>query len=649
MRLVRVEARTVEALPRFYVTFKFVERVVGEQWRDVSEEIAEIDGEFEARLIYWRLGRAGEFWKAVGIGISVVGLVAIAWEAGIIAALIEVAGGTKVVLLSIGVSELIYISRVVFGNAKLTLRGFLEAALDGYLMALGFRGAGILGRAVARTIGTESLKRIVGGWVVERLIVGTVGGAGTAAMTTFSHDLINIATGRGGWSSIGDYVNKMAWGALLGTVFEFGVGALQPILRVGGESALQTLKQVVDRVRVQGFTAVRWTALTTEALGNLHARLNALIGDVAAQGFARAMGERLAQVVEQLGGQYRLAVFRRVLELSPGAMSRPAVEGLEKFLGASRADLSNEAALSLLNQLSPNQLRNFLETLNGLEQSSTRRFLNSLSKSSPSQAQEQIRVLLESGPSRESLASFLELVWSNRKQIINEGSSEAVYRLYSHASEANPLTRSSVEYLNEISGIVAGRPQGAVSNIQGSAVRGFHRFERAGANLSAIQERIYLNVKADHAPEVMDFVVRDIVDNPGQFPGIGMAKLTGPGSISGRADAIVIYAENQAAVQNALRRIRNYHAAHLGHFQTTTPPMTNRVVDGVSVGAEPLGVGGQASFGSVRSDIIYNALEQAVSKNLTRQQFRELALRLFQRRGINPEAPHLNLRTGGSP
>ncbi|HKO43861.1 MAG TPA: hypothetical protein VJU84_11345 [Pyrinomonadaceae bacterium] len=368
MRLLRVEARMEAALQRHYITFEFVERVEGEGWQSASGPITKIEDEFSAGLIYWKLGRAGEVYEAMLIAMTVAGvaiIVVVAWEAGLIAALIQAAGGVTAVLVSIAISELIYVLRVVFGDARLSLSGFLWAAVDGYLMALGFGAAGVLGRAAARAIGTASLKRIIGGWAVERLIVGTVGGAGTAALTTFSHDLINVATGRGSWSGIGTYVRNMAWGALLGTVFEFGVGILQPLLRAGGENALQTLGQVVDRARAAGFTGSQWTALTAEALGNLNVRLRTVIGDVAAQGFVRAMGERLTQVAEGLAGQYRLGVFRRVLELSPGAMSRPAVEGLEKFLAA--PSITNETALALLNRLGPTELRGFLEALNLLD------------------------------------------------------------------------------------------------------------------------------------------------------------------------------------------------------------------------------------------------------------------------------------------
>jgi HopA1 effector protein family len=646
IRLLRVKACTVEALPRFFVTFEFVERVKGEGWQSVSKPISEIEDEFEARLIYWQLGRAGEMYEKMGMAITIVGLIAIAWEVGLIAALVEAAGGATAVLVSIAISELIYVIRVVFGKAELSLRGFLEAALDGYLMSLGFNGANFLGGFAARAIGTESLKSVVGGWVAERLIVGVVGGAGTAALATFSHDLINIATGEGGWSDFGTYVRNIALGAAVGIAIEF-VG--MPVLKSLGRTALESLtdaRELAKLIRAEGISAVRWTSLITEGLSNVRARLSVIIGDVAAQGFVKAMSERLTEVGEQLGTRF---VSQRVLELAQATLTRTAGQGLEKLLTA--AELNPSRALSLFNALAdnPQQAVAFLELANGLEQSSIRRVLNSFSASNTAQIQEQVHILLQSGPARESLASFLDLVWANKQQIISEGDSDAVYRLYSRATVPNPLSRSPQEYLDEIAEITQGRPQGAASNIQGNPIRGFHRFERSGADLSAIQERIYLNVKADQAPEVMRFVVRDIVDNTSQVPGVGMAKLTGPGAISGRADAIVIYAENQAAVQNVLERIRSYHTAHPEYFQSTTPPMTNRVMGGVSVGAEPLGVGGRASFGSIRSDLIYDALDQAVFANEIRQQFRERVLTLFQRRGINPEAPQLNLPEGGNP
>lgn len=410
MRLLRVEARTKDALPRHYITIEFVDRIAGKEWQSISlpiTERTEIDDDFEARLIYWRLGRAGEVWKAFGIGVTAIGLVLIAWEAGIVAVLVNAAGGATTVLVSIGISELIYILRVVFGDTKLTLRGFLEAALDGYLMALGFRGAGILGRTAAKAIGTESLKHVIGGWVTERLIVGTVGGAGTAALTTLSHDLINIATGKGGFSSLRQYVSNMTLGAAVGIAFEF-VGA--PVLKSVGGTALEGLTNAVELaklIRVEGIGAVRWTALVTEGLGNLQARLRTVMGDVAAKGFIRAMGERLAEVTQQMGGRF---VSGRVLELAEVSLTSSAKQGLEKFLNA--AELNPSRAVRVFNALAdnPQQAITFLEVVNGLEVpaiqallngtfsgsvSEMASFLSRLSRYSATQQSEVVRILLE--------------------------------------------------------------------------------------------------------------------------------------------------------------------------------------------------------------------------------------------------------------
>lgn len=271
--------------------------------------------------------------------------------------------------------------------------------------------------------------------------------------------------------------------------------------------------------------------------------------------------------------------------------------------------------------------------------------------------------------SRESLDEMLTNVWRDRGRLLRDAAeskarkqdpSDPIYGIYSGATEANPLTRPSADYLVDIAGTAQRRPPGSVSNVQssGEAItdlakagkftgkrieRTFHRFERAGADLTKVQERIYLNVKADRATKVMDDVVKDIIDNPSQYPGVGMAKLAGPGSVSGRAESIVIYAENAAAVERVMARIRSYHKASPDDFLTSTPPMTNRVLEGVSVGSEPLASGGAVSFGQVRSRAIYDALRQSVNRSETQEQFVERVLGALRKAGVDPDAPHLNL------
>jgi hypothetical protein len=381
MILVDLQSKVKDTVERFYITFAFVERIEGEKWPTLHDipaaaYITEVEGDFEARLIYWALGRAGEWWEIAGLVVTIGGLIVFAWSAGIIALLVEAGGGATTVVLSISISELIYLGKIIFGDETWSLKKFLMAALDGYLMAVGFRGAAILGRGVAGLIGTRSMTALIGGWVAEKLIVGTVGGAGSAFLTTFSHDLIRIfgclnnraRTGcEKGFSSPEEYVDSMKHGAALGVVFEFGIGALQPILRVGGRSALESLTEVVQNIKEAGISPAQFTAWTTEALANMRRQFGEVMDAAIAGRFTQAFRQRISQVTEQLGAEYRLAVFRRVLELSPEALTRESTQGLEKLLSASKADLSNEAILAILNRLNPNQLRSFLESVNTLE------------------------------------------------------------------------------------------------------------------------------------------------------------------------------------------------------------------------------------------------------------------------------------------
>jgi hypothetical protein len=367
-RLLRIAPYTREAVTRYRITFEFAERINDGPWETVPESettLSELD--FEMMLWNWSFRKTAAIIEGFAIGVSIVAVVVMAWEGGLIGLLLQAAGGAGPVLVAVTVSELVYLVRVIFGNARWSLRNFLMTALEGYLIALTFNGAGFVGRTLAARIGTATMRQLIGGWVLERLAVGALGGAGSAALITFSHDLIRFASGQGGWSSVRDYIRNMGYGLLFGVVFEFGVGALAPILRAGGRSGLETLAEAAASVREAGFSPARWTALTAEALGKMRSKLGEVIISARAGELTQLFGERLAQVSELLGETYRMAVFRRVLELAPESLTRGSVEGLEKFLSLSRVDLTNQAALDILNSLNPAQLRGFLEALNTLD------------------------------------------------------------------------------------------------------------------------------------------------------------------------------------------------------------------------------------------------------------------------------------------
>ncbi len=273
--------------------------------------------------------------------------------------------------------------------------------------------------------------------------------------------------------------------------------------------------------------------------------------------------------------------------------------------------------------------------------------------------------------SRQRLKAFLDLVWANREDI-NRGTTK-VYNLYSGTAGNAPLTRSEGAYLADLASLARGRPGGAVSRIQNvtgldlgdqisaavaraatdpsnlAQIRSkFFMFFREGAVrngkiVARVGQRVYLNVAADRATEVMQAVVQQIVDNPQNFPGVAAAKLTGPGGVASRADAIVIYMDNEAASGRVLDWMRNYQSANPSFFQAATPHMTEGVLAGVSVGAEPVASGGEISFGSLRSNLIQQAVKEAVRQGLTREQFAARVDELFRAAKINPDLPHANL------
>ena len=374
MKLLSVRRRDIAGLPSYDIRLVFVERIKGGRWEPVGNEVLETSGDFEARLIYWRLGKAGELYKTFGLAVTVVGVVLVAWEIGLIGLIVDAAGGAVAVAISITVSELIWLLKVAFTDERLTLRGFFLAALDGYLMVFGFRFGGLLGRWSATKIGTATLRRVIAGWIAERLVAGVVGGAVSAALERFAHDVIAVATGEGSWSRVGTYVKSMAFGAVVGAVAEF---ALQPALHAllaGGRTALESTGELVTRIRAEGWSAVQFSAGVTEALANLRASLTVLAGDAAGRGFATALAERLEVVIRELGSS---AIAARVLELSGARFTRAATEGLQRFLRAAEAAGSQTRAHELARIFSqhPQETIYFLEALSMFETDAAKRLV----------------------------------------------------------------------------------------------------------------------------------------------------------------------------------------------------------------------------------------------------------------------------------
>lgn len=345
LRLVGVDYTPVHDLPMWTVRLEKVERREGEAtWTTVGQVFSRSADEFEADIVYMRLGKSGEFYAAIGIAITVVGVIAIAWEAGLIAALVSAGGGAKVVLASIAISELIYVVRVLFFNARLSVEGFLMAAVEGYLGAVGFRGAAMVAAPIGRAIGTATVRRVWTGIVLEKLTIGIVGGSTSAVLSRFARDVVDIAVHDGHLSSWRTYVREMAIGSAMGVLAEFSVAPVMRALGSGGRTARTVVGDLVAQLRQEGYTLANFGAAATEALANMRASAVLFANDIAVSALTGEFRQRITQIFAEWAAS---ATARRVLELSGAQFSRQAVRGLEIFMAAADQPASAEAARRL--------------------------------------------------------------------------------------------------------------------------------------------------------------------------------------------------------------------------------------------------------------------------------------------------------------
>lgn len=285
---------------------------------------------------------------------------------------------------------------------------------------------------------------------------------------------------------------------------------------------------------------------------------------------------------------------------------------------------------------------------------------------------------------KQGLDALVQEVWADRHAVT---SSDHVYKKYASSG----VTGSSVPpekcdaYLADLEQLAAGRPAEARSNIQGialgngnntigrtmDAVRAakpsnaeevkqldafnqqlhntFFRFERAVAP-EEIRERVYLHAAPEHATDVMKFVVKSVVDKPQDFPGVQLAKVSGPGSSGARSENIVIYTTDQQSAQKVVQAIREYQAQHPDHFEHSTQYMAEQVAPGVARGAEPLpefNPNGKFSFGSLRAQAIYEALEETRVAGDEHAYRRSVDAKL-RGHGVDPAHPDRNLSPGAA-
>jgi hypothetical protein len=370
LKLLGLERR-VDPFERYLVTYEVWEHVYTEfedednvPWKLVADSTrTDTDVDFQWLVWGWEYGHEAARMEIFAIGVVAVSMLPIVAIG--VPVLLEIAGGWQIVATSIAFSEGFYVGFTLGRGEKFTVEGFVMAAVDGYIGALGFRAGSVPASLLARRIGTATWQRVLAGWIAERTVSAMIGGAGSAAMMQFTHDLVNISLRGGKFSKPEEYVRGMKWGLLIGFAVEAGAPLGKALFRsAGGEAAaiaaLETADDVVRAARAAGLSPAAWAEIMREILAAIRPKLRAGFKGPLAESLEWEMMARFAEVGKALAANYRAApgfslqlrrlFIERVLAVSGVQLGRAATPGLLRLARLS-AELDQEAALTLLRRL----------------------------------------------------------------------------------------------------------------------------------------------------------------------------------------------------------------------------------------------------------------------------------------------------------
>lgn len=257
-------------------------------------------------------------------------------------------------------------------------------------------------------------------------------------------------------------------------------------------------------------------------------------------------------------------------------------------------------------------------------------------------------------------------------------------KFYNAATTPNPLKddyagagsklEAQTTFLDHLVKIAKRDDRKGLSNIQGSGKltkdldpatqleknkSEFFRFERNPSQTSDIKQRVYINVKGEYAPALMQQIVKLIDSQPEDTsPGIGMAKVSGPDSVGTRSDSIVVYTAGTEHSEKIIALMRKIQAegvpaekglpeipAGKELFGKETPKMTEKIMPGIAVGDEPdmNKYRGSRSYGDLRSEAMFSVAVANHSKAISESEFLRQVDVALKERLVNPERIDRNL------
>jgi hypothetical protein len=390
LRLIDVQRR-VDPFEHYLITYDIWESVHNEDdpkpwpWKLVKEsERTDTDIDFQWLIWGWEYQHEAARMEAFAIGVVTVSMLPIVVIGAPV--LVWLAGGWQTVVFSIALSEAFYAWRIWKGE-DFSAEGVAMAAVDGYIGALGFRAGGFPASMLAKKIGTETTRAVVVGWLAEKTTKAMIGGAGSAAAMTFTHDLVNAALRGGRLSSPEEYIDAMRMGLILGFAFEAAPTVLRPLARsLGSEAAtlaaLETAEEVAGVLRRGRVSPAVWRQIIAEALEAMGPKLKAAFTDETAKRLLAAMGKRLGNVGDALASplettaaaaaevavQARRQFLERVIQVSGVELRGSAAQGLNRYARLTAESVDREAALAFVNGLRKSgRLNKFLEGMAALD------------------------------------------------------------------------------------------------------------------------------------------------------------------------------------------------------------------------------------------------------------------------------------------
>jgi hypothetical protein len=176
----------------------------------------------------------------------------------------------------------------------------------------------------------------------------------------------------------------------------------------------------------------------------------------------------------------------------------------------------------------------------------------------------------------------------------------------------------------------------------------FISFYRAGADSAVATKRISINASRELGHSLMKGLVNDVIDKPGEFPGVYSGKIGNPRWE--RPDSIIMYLADDAAVTQVIDWLKTYQNTGDGRdaFYWDATPTALQVLAGVGIGEEPprYNAFGSTSFGGYRAHPIdWAVVRLPRDGSVTREQFVAAAHDVLSD-CIDLGQPHLNKPAG---